>query len=1140
MDSDDEIFDITKDVLLDSEYNPSKLTTDQHYKVMKEISSSFFNNLAVDNHFDVKHTWSVYTKEEPISLSLQPLETQAGVFDIVRSDNIFINKIVSTYTILACEMNNIIDNELLYPLLIYGESENDIEDGEAENQIARMLPVFTELLEKITKLLSIAINLLNQTIALYNKKFKSYNDSFKNVNLFKPFDYVGKILSFFITIDTIVTDNENLTNHWRLYRLMFHRCKSDPLSFGFTEDQAKKLERVVKKIEASIMSGKLIHSCVKHIAENTGLLNIDGSVTPPAQNKEFTAHFNNYLKTKIEKLNNEIGSLTETNERIQLFHLLSLMSYYCKVYDGNTDKTIFKSIWAVQKKISDIQILSHINFNIENYLTQIRPQALASLSLDPRTTQQSRIEFLTKFVQNFNVFSSNLRLQVFTWVTRMESDLFSIKVQENAGKLINLRLKMIINGVILANQIKNNLIYCLNTHLSQGVELKGELISSICTCLELLKVIEIQFHKSKASIALSMNMIVRVTSYQIRSILEESEKKNFKSSQFDSYKSDVYGCFKILKENLHSLPSKLRLTVDEICLDIIKSKNFFSQSQSDELTFIFWKYEILNKLPQDIKQVCDCSFFYWYKDLIPECLSYYLTNLPEFKRLYYFSLAISDIDSLLTYVRYCEDNTTIIKKFRENVKKIYIEEIGLKVARDIENDLRVQIHSIMINNLNLPNPCKGEIKDVKNFLSLKTLTIFDSFFNLKSYIEEYLNKTFYEMTALNLNDWKTYQQMRVLAKTKFNLNLHDINLPNQTLDQGVDILFILRNMLNFVQNYNYNLHSQIFTEITKDNNNYVTSIGVQQILNSLCTHGIGVVNTIVNKTYQFLGQRIKAITQFVLDEYIKSSLLLEKRYWLDNKENIQNKYPYERADNLCNDIKNLIKTKDEVTLIDKLRGFITQIGNALAFIRTIRSSLMDYSSQNLKFLENQYEEIFKNLGTMEIDDQNTKASFNNTNNLFQESLGLLDQNGKNNLNYLMILVNTFENVFQNIPDLDLFFYLIPAVSINYVEHLIKAKDKITKINVKDSYFSDDGFIMGVSYLLKVLKQVGNFDSLHWFQSVIEKLDKDSSQFNQLKNKKTQDDLLQQNMSLRKINTYKNEFELLYFTYNASMIIFNDY
>jgi WASH complex subunit 7 len=1186
--SDDDLFDFKNDNYnSESEFTASagNISNDQHFKILREISDNFFQNLSEEKNFDLYLTWDSYQEGEPIEINLEGTEQMAGVFDIVKSDNLLMNKVIQTFAILSAEIHNILgasnfnEYDCLYPLVVYGESHEDsekIEDGEAENQIARMLPYFVEIFEKCTKLLSLGINIVNQMIALYNKKFKNYNDSFKNIGLYKPFELLGKILSFFLTIDTLIAENENLSNHWRLYRMMFHRCKADPIKFGFTEDQARKLDKTVRRLDGSILSGKMLSSCVKHLLDNTGELNQNMVLISPALNKEFTLHFTNFIKLKIEKLNNEIGSLTETDEKIQLYHLLSVFSYYCKVYENTTDKNLFKSIWNIQKKVTNINLISHVNFSIDSYLLSLRPwdeksnaSILSSLDPSPKNIQNLKIENLQKFISTFKYLVTNLRLQTLTWITRMDSNLFKTKVTENVGKVINLRIKLIVNGLILAYQIKNSLTYCLNTHLNENLELNGELIGPICTLLELLKVIEHQFNKSKPVLALSMSMIIRVISYQIKSILEPVEKKIISNnSNIDNYKSDVYSAIKIVQSNLMAAPSRLRMIINELCFDVIKTKNFFQTFQLDDLVFNFWKLDLMQKISKEIKSVCDCSFFYWYRDLIPECLKYQVSNALDFKRIYYFAIALNDTDTPLIHVKYLEDNTILIKKYRESVFNLFNEKVGLHLAREIENDLRVQIHSILISNLNLPNPCKGEIKDLKKYLSVKTFPIFEYTFNLKNYVEDYLNRTFYDMTTLNLNDWKTYQQMRVLAHTKFNLNLHDIYLPSQTIEQGVDILFIVRNIVNFVQHYNFNLHSQCFIEVTKDNN-YVTVIGVQQILNSLYTHGIGIANTIVNKTYQFLVQRLKTITQFIMDEYIKSSVMLEKRYWLDYKEKINNKYPYERAENLCNDIKNIMKTKEELTLVDKLRNFISQIGNALGFIKVIRTALMEFNGQNLKFFANQknFEEmqnLVKSIETItggvenilnenensskptassDPSLHNTFTSFIKTNKIFNETLDVLDQSKQSNINYLTLLVKSFENVFtnQNIPDIDLFFYLIPAVTINYVENSIIAKDKIFKKNIKDAFFTDDGFILGIAYLLKVLKQENSFDSLHWFQSVIEKLENDGKKFNSQKTgKNSNDDLLQQNMSLRKINTYKNEFELLYYTYNSAMIVFNDY
>ena len=87
------------------------------------------------------------------------------------------------------------------------------------------------------------------------------------------------------------------------------------------------------------------------------------------------------------------------------------------------------------------------------------------------------------------------------------------------------------------------------------------------------------------------------------------------------------------------------------------------------------------------------------------------------------------------------------------------------------------------------------------------------------------------------------------------------------------MLEIMRNIHLFVRNYNYNLNQQIFVENsavagrpTGEESASVSSqstaamrasktlntIGVQMIAASIRTHGIGILNTTVNFTYQVL------------------------------------------------------------------------------------------------------------------------------------------------------------------------------------------------------------------------------------------------------------------------------------------------
>ncbi|KAG1709168.1 hypothetical protein DVH05_019812 [Phytophthora capsici] len=68
----------------------------------------------------------------------------------------------------------------------------------------------------------------------------------------------------------------------------------------------------------------------------------------------------------------------------------------------------------------------------------------------------------------------------------------------------------------------------------------------------------------------------------------------------------------------------------------------------------------------------------------------------------------------------------------------------------------------------------------------------------------------YNLTTVAHHDWKTYGEMRSLANDKYGWSLADNHLPMGSLDQGLNILQIMRNIQIFVARYNYNLNQQFF------------------------------------------------------------------------------------------------------------------------------------------------------------------------------------------------------------------------------------------------------------------------------------------------------------------------------------------
>ena len=71
---------------------------------------------------------------------------------------------------------------------------------------------------------------------------------------------------------------------------------------------------------------------------------------------------------------------------------------------------------------------------------------------------------------------------------------------------------------------------------------------------------------------------------------------------------------------------------------------------------------------------------------------------------------------------------------------------------------------------------------------------------------------------------------------------------------------------------------------------------------------------------------------------------------------------------------------------------------------------------------------------------------------------------------MRILAKNFEGVFEReeCAHFKLFYIIIPPLTLNYIEHVQKSKERIFKKNNKDAFLSDDGFPLGMAFILKIL------------------------------------------------------------------------
>jgi len=133
-------------------------------------------------------------------------------------------------------------------------------------------------------------------------------------------------------------------------------------------------------------------------------------------------------------------------------------------------------------------------------------------------------------------------------------------------------------------------------------------------------------------------------------------------------------------------------------------------------------------------------------------------------------------------------------------------------------------------------------------------------------------------------------------------------------------------------------------------NKTLNTINITHISNSIRTHGTGIMNTTVNFIFQFLTKKFVIFSQFLYDDHIKSRLYRDLKFFKESREQLDNRYPFERSTLFNKDIRKLGLTDQKLSYLDQFRNLITEIGNAMGYIRMIRSGGLNYISNAIKFV----------------------------------------------------------------------------------------------------------------------------------------------------------------------------------------------
>lgn len=1082
----------------------------------------------------ISEAWD--TESDAISLQHLPYENTT-LLELISTDNKILNKVITVLAALCAEAKHLCHEaktRFHSALLFYGEgslASNNVPDGEPQVAVGRMVALMQDLSCHVSRCYLVAKNIVQQMSALFDKSKPSCVIDVTDVHFQTVFEHLGQMLASLVTLDEIVQAQSALREHWTLYRRMLKSVHHNCAKFDVAPEDLKALDKLMGQLEYQLLQGRIFMGCVEQGFDDNRLC--------VAKNGAFAEEFALNIRNWFTQVDAKLGETNELDKRKQLIGIYALYVLYYYIY-RTIDKKFFKALWDVYKKVPAVHVLGNILWFPDQFLMLQMPQVIRSLDKKAQdAVKMQRLTFLQQKSASLSKDVQALHVQVSSWLLRMES-----AFQKDTDKLLedlNRRSSLLLQGIYFGWYISHQVTTVMNLHVALSKPMTKSSVLLLGKMIEMMKAIEAMFHRQTVKICDSVTHIIQHLSYVALFAVSNAKKRlvsdKVSDKKYSERSLDVLSALVLAEKCLNGPATKERRLVIHLAIAVGVQMKSFKEEEISSFHSVMRKLDLIAELHEKLQEGCDGSFLYWHRVVFPIFLDDVYESAVDGHRIHFLVAALKDCAGPIRMTRHESHPQVILDKFKEEIYSQFKEHILDKLCKDIETDLRLQTHSHL--QLDDRNPFRVGLRDYSQILHIRPIKLFDQTINVQAFVEHYLDKTFYNLTTVALHDWKTYGEMRSMARQRYGLTTVEAHLPSQTLEQGLDVLEIMRNIHVFVSRYYYNLNNQIFVERTS-NNKHLNTINIRHIANSIRTHGIGIMNTTVNFTYQFLRKKFVIFSQFLYDEHIKSRLIKDLRHFREMRSQSDPKYPFDRAEKFNRGIRKLGMTPEGESYLDQFRTLVSQVGNAMGYVRMIRSGGLHCCSSAIQFVPDlEYVANFEELSHEALmNDDCIEAA-----QRLDAVVTSLAKNFSEGSEYFRLLVDVFSPTFRDPSNMHLrnFFVILPPLTLNYVEHAVACKERMSRKNKVGAAFTDDGFAMGVAYILKLLDQYQEFDSLHWFQSVSEKFQKDSAQVNEQRKAAVgkEDEKLQQAMSLtgKRLETYQHEFDLLNYSLSSARIFF---
>jgi WASH complex subunit 7 len=1033
--------------------------------------------------------------------------------------NALFHRTVLVLSSMKVEMRALIDElhtTLLPPLALYGDADpidGDMKTEDGVTGLGSLIPHLMDIWNWHDRVKAVVKLTVQQFAALYDEshsqtKFAPYQTVQFASLWYTFFDLIGSVA----VIEEVISQHEMLQASVNRYMRIMEQVKRHPDKYDNANPQyVEEFGRLVVKLDNDLMQRKMLMSLA--------LLKVDSRILKPTANVAFYRIFIRQFESFITRDN-----MARRDGRHQ-FRVISacatwvVMSHlFAGRLAGSDDmKRITAAVYGIHTVVPVVPIIGYVSFRTALWLTRRLPSQVTSVTKDPQKDNISSVqEEARRLGATFEADIRRMKLEVAVWQAQMQSSYSHDR--DKIKLMLGTVTDQILRGISIAYRVKHIVSSTIAAYEAAQMKLSLSAVAAMHVGIDLLIAIRHTYHVKTRFIAAMFPIILDHHSFSMSFVLYDIYKRLTKELQqggggirpavaeaMTDQQCAIGQALALLSRPL----SRQGVTCLEIVMHVAFHRESATMSQvlgPRTVEELFNSFSILRNITDHqraLREATDCDFLYWQREaLLPLFVSSVFKQPTSALRLRTLTVALHDSIPLMLTAKHVKKPQEVVDKFEKFVLQTLETCILRPLYRAIDEDIRNHALAAVTNEHYKGVRAHSKIELLNRLTQLPRMRLFGKWFCIKERVEDHLDRTFYDLNAMTPADSLVYAEMRNQAALRYKLTLLDSGLPENITEQGLDVLIITKNIHKFVVNFSYNLNEQLFVERpTARDDKLLNTLHIRHVANCIRTHGTGIMNTTVNHVYKCLLKKLSVVSQFLYDDHIRSKLHKDIKFFAEQKHALNGRFPVKRAEKLSSEVRKLGVTEDNRSYLDAFRETISEIGNALGYMRLVRSGGLRCIAEAASYVPHLdtvpfFEKVCNPNAVRDGEEppeeeldyapQVTANSYEAI-RVLDSALENLTKRLSDGSDYLLMLLRAIR---QKLADpkkyahLRHFFMIVPSLCLSYVEMMIHQKERLMKKN-KEGLFTDDGFALGCVFLLALFsKNITDFDSLHWFESVV--------------------------------------------------------